>query len=146
VPASTWPIYTARSVGQAPATPSSTLPARVSSQGGAVTGTSGPWSAGLIGGQPEHWPQRAGQFPGEREQRQREGQPRGAEQGGQYGAGDQGSLGVHAEQPSQRRVVGVAPGGGGALGSRRQRPGQQHRRRDPAVRVPGEGRPGQRGG
>ena len=47
--ASTWPAYTARNVGQAASRPSSTLPARVSSQGGAVTGASGPWAAHQLG-------------------------------------------------------------------------------------------------
>ena len=158
--ASTWPAYTARNVGQAATRPSSTLPARVSSQGGAVTGASGPGPPERSapcgrsaprpppprpGGQPEHRPQRAGQFPGQREQRQREGQPRGAEQGGRLRRGRLGRL----RRP--RRAVAAAPGrrcragGGGALGARRHRPGQQDRRRDPAVRASGEGRPASAG-
>ena len=70
------------------------------------------------GRQSQHRPQRARQFPGQGEQSQRQGQPRGAEQHRQHGPGRERRPGVHAEQAAQRRVVGVPPQGGGALGSR----------------------------
>ena len=103
------------------------------------------------GGRAQQRPQRAGkrpgrQLPGEDEQPEREGQPRGAEQRGQHGAGRERRPDVHAEQPAQGRVVGVTPRGAGALRARRDRPGQQHRRHDPAARVTGRGRADQRRG